>query len=1010
MTKKSLLILAFFAVFFSAFAQKKQPDFTDVVSAPNPWADSILSTLSTREKIGQLFMPAAYSNKNGAHIAEISKLIAEQKVGGLCFFQGSAQKQVELTNYYQRLADVPLLLSMDAEWGVGMRLDSVTNFPFQIAMGATADDSLVYRVGAEVARQFKLLGMHVNFAPVADVNSNPLNPVINARSFGEDKESVTRKCLAYTRGMQDNGILACAKHFPGHGNTETDTHHAIAKLSMGLDTFYNVDLYPFKKLVDGKVAGVMVSHLSVPALDTSGEIATLSPRLNDSILHKYLNFNGLTFTDGMQMRAVTNHYQSAQANLHALLAGNDMLVFPINIVESIDTIEQAINSGIFSMEMLNEKCLRVLKAKHYVGLSKRKIVKQRDWSKALNPRSAQLLRTQIIENAVTLTKNDKDFLPLKRLDTLKIAYLEVAKSNAGNEFYNTAQLYANVDFFRVDQTKPFTYDSLNVLLKDCNTLIVGYLDIEQRRPNIGFGMDSAFCKWLTQLAATKNTVLVQFANPYTLARLGTLAPFKSVLIAYNGGDDYQKVSAEAIFGGLAFKGKSPVMVPDLVALGQGVETQQTRLKYGSPEELGLKPEMLKSVDSLVQQAIDMKAFPGCQVLAVHKGVVFYQKSFGYHTYEHKTPVRNSDLYDMASVTKVTATLPVFMQLLDNQDVKLNDNLGKHVKFKLGKKSNKYKLSLRNLLLHQSGLKAWMPLHVEFMQPVFPHEMLLSATQNEAHPFKLYAKTYLNKFHTLDTAMFSTAFSPKFSNPVAAGIFASNAVKVKAFRLMDETELQSKTYRYSDLGFYYLQRVAENKLGARLDTLSNDFIYKKLGMTRTTFLPLQKFELTQIVPTEHEYPFRHQLIHGYVHDHGAAIIGGVAGHAGVFSTANDMAKIMQMYLWRGRYGGEQLINRKTVDEFTAYHDLKKGNRRGYGFDKPEPNPKKGNPVCAEASADSYGHSGFTGTFVWVDPQRDLVYIFLSNRVHPDYNNNLISTTNVRTNILREFLLAIDRAKK
>ncbi len=1006
MVKKFLILIAFFTSLSTVVAQKKA-GFIEAVNAANPWADSVLATMSTREKIAQLMMPAAYSNKNGAHVAEIAQLVATYKVGGLCFFQGTAQKQAELTNYYQNLSATPLMISMDAEWGVGMRLDSVLNFPFQIALGAANNDSLTYRMGAEVARQFKLLGMHVNFAPVADVNSNPENPVINVRAFGEDKEEVTRQSIAYMRGLQDNGVLACAKHFPGHGNTDKDSHHEVPTLKMSRDTFYNIDLYPFKKLINNGLSSMMVSHLSVPALDSTGELASLSPKIADGLLRKELKFKGLVFSDGMQMKAVTHHYQSPQANLHALLAGNDMLVFPVEIPASIDTIERAVSSGVFPLQLLDQKCLRVLKAKYWLGLNGRKAVEQRDWSSALNTGSAKLVRTQLIEQALTLVNNKNGMLPIKDLDTLKIAYVEVSKKEAASEFYNTARLYANIDRFTVDQSRRASYDSLEYRLRDYNLLIVGYLDINQRAPQRSFGMDSAFCTYLRNLAAQKRTVLSLFANPYTLAKLGASEQFEATLIAYNGGDDYQRIAAEAIFGGVAISGKSPVTVPGLVALHQGLTTRQTRLKYGSPEELGIAPERLATVDTLVKRAIAMQAFPGCQVLAAHRGVVFYQKSFGYHSYQNEAPVRNSDLFDIASVTKVTATLPVVMSMVDKGELKLGDNLGEHLSLEEG--CNKSALKLSDILLHQSGLKAWMPVHVNFMHPVFVSQPLLSVSQSDSHPFKLYANTYLNKFHTLDTALFKSEPSAGYPYTVAKGIYAHQSIKQKVYALMDESELQDKKYRYSDLGFYYLQRVVEARSGVGLDTISDKFFYKKLGMTSTGFLPLRKFSIEDIVPTEWEYPFRHQLIHGYVHDHGAATVGGVAGHAGVFSTANDMAKMMQMYLWKGSYGGEQLISAKTVGKFTQCQGGS-DNRRGYGFDKPEMNPQKANPVCSEASPDSYGHSGFTGTLVWVDPQRELVYVFLSNRVHPDNTNNQITTTNVRTNVLREFINAVDEVRK
>jgi CubicO group peptidase (beta-lactamase class C family) len=343
---------------------------------------------------------------------------------------------------------------------------------------------------------------------------------------------------------------------------------------------------------------------------------------------------------------------------------------------------------------------------------------------------------------------------------------------------------------------------------------------------------------------------------------------------------------------------------------------------------------------------------------------------------------------------------------EENSIGLGDQLGKYVP--LGSANSKSKLTLRDLLLHQSGLRAWIPVHVAFMRPMFADQPLLSVVHSETHPFKLYPHTYLNKFHVLDTAFFSRSYSPDYPFAVADSLYAHSGVREKVYSLMDNTPLLSKRYRYSDLGFYYLQRVAENVSGVSLDSLADSLFYRPLGMRSTTFLPLRKFDRASIAPTEWEYSFRHQLIHGYVHDHGAATVGGVAGHAGLFSTAYDMAKMMQMFLWRGSYGGTQLLKPETVDSFTKAHSA--DNRRGLGFDKPETNPQKASPVCREASPESFGHSGFTGTFVWVDPQRELVYVFLSNRVHPDSNNSLITTTGIRTNVLREFIKAIDEAKK
>jgi beta-glucosidase-like glycosyl hydrolase/CubicO group peptidase (beta-lactamase class C family) len=978
----------------------------ETLEAPVPWADSILATLSTREKIAQLMMVAAYSNKPNAalHAAEITDLVARQKVGGIIFFQGTAVRQAELTTYYQSISKIPLLVGMDAEWGVGMRLDSVPSFPFQIALGAISNDTLIYRMGAEIAGQFKQLGMHINFAPVADVNSDPDNPVINARSFGQDPQAVARKCIAYANGLQDNGVIACAKHFPGHGNTDKDSHSELPTLYSTRKTLERVDLFPFKKLIENGVGSIMVGHLSVPTIDKSRQMSSLSKRLSDGLLREKLNFKGLIFSDGMQMRAVSQRYTYTEANLKALLAGSDVLIYPLNVKQSIDTIESAVSSGAFPAELLDAKCLRVLKTKYWLGLNDNSPrVKTSNLNKRLFPPSAQQLRTQLIESCMTIAADKNNLLPLKRLDTLRIAYVEVSKGNRPNTFLKVAHRYASLDLYKVDQTTPADYDSLAQKLQDYNLILVGYMDVNQRAPQRNFDMDRDFCRWLTQLAESKRTALVLYANPYVMSKVGNPKVFESVLLAYNSEEEYQRAAAYALFGANPVLGKTSVDAPKWIKAGAGAQQPtRVRLKYGTPMELNISAQRMATVDSMILNAIKMQAFPGCQVLAAHKGVIFYHKAFGYQTYTNETPVTLSTLYDVASITKVTATLPVVMKLEEDNRISLNDRLESYITFT--KASNKSKLVIRDLLLHQSGLKAWIPVHVAFMRPMFADQPLLSVSHSETHPFKLYTHTYLNKFHALDTTFFSSSYLPDYPLTVADSLYAHSGVKEKVYRLMDNTPLLAKRYRYSDLGFYYLQRVVENVSGKSLDVMADSLFYKPLGMKSTTFLPLRKFDRKNIAPTEWEYSFRYQLIQGYVHDHGAATVGGVAGHAGLFSTASDMAKMMQMFLWRGSYGGTQLLKPETVDKLTKTYSA--DNRRGLGFDKPEPNPQKVSPVCSEASPESYGHSGFTGTFVWVDPKRDLVYVFLSNRVHPDSNNHLITTTGIRTNVFREFIEAID----
>ncbi|MGL4956941.1 MAG: glycoside hydrolase family 3 N-terminal domain-containing protein [Bacteroidales bacterium] len=1012
--KKYLLLFGVNLItLLSSFAQNSyKPDFISHINTPNVWADSLLATLSTREKIAQLLMVAAYSHPTSNTTAsrvneEVISLINHYQIGGVIFFQGSPQRQIDLTNHFQELSKIPLLISMDAEWGVGMRLDSVSNFPYQLAMATSHNDMLMYQIGIEVAQQFKQLGMHVNFAPVVDINSNPNNPVINVRSFGEDKHIVTRKSLAYMQGMQSEGILACAKHFPGHGNTDKDSHYEVPTLNICRKAIDSIDLFPFKSLINDGIAGVMVGHLSVPSIDNTKQLASLSSHLTDSLLHQTLNFKGLTFTDGMQMKAVTQQLKPAQANLQALLAGNDILVFPTDIPATFDTIEAAIQQGRMTMQKLDEKCLRVLRSKHWLGLSELKKTPQLANNQQLNSNSANLLLKEIADKTITLTHNPKLLIPLQRIDTLRIAYIEASKNNLNNTFYNTAKEYAQLTPFYVNQHNTVSYDTLRDRLKEYNLIIVNYMDISQRLPHKNYDMNSEFCEFIGELASRNNVILSLFSSPYTLSQIPNVESLSAIIIANQRSDNYQRSVADAILGGIGIRGKSPVSVKDRIQLGQGLSTKKTRLRSTSPEELGINPQKLVKIDSMVATAIQMQTFPGCQIVAAYKGNIFYQKSFGYHTYSNEMPVENNHLYDIASITKIVGTLPLIMKMKDEEFIDLNESLGTYIS--LPKKNAKRKLLISDILLHQSGLHPWLPIHVSFLHSTLPTQTLLSKQASEEYPFKLFGNSYLNKFHELDSSLFAKNISDVFPHPVAHEIYAHKSIRGKVYEIIDQSDLGKKRYQYSDLGFYYLQRIIEEQIHTPLDKLADDFFFAPLGMSHTAYLPLRKFPIKQIVPTEWEKPFRRQLIQGYVHDHGAAIMGGVAGHAGVFSTATDLAKMMQMFLWKGTYGGTQFLNAKTVDEFTKCQGCSYGSRRGYGFDKPEPNPKKKNPVPA-ASVESYGHSGFTGTFVWVDPKRDLVYVFLSNRIHPDYTNNLISTSNIRTNILQEFISVIDDLQK
>jgi CubicO group peptidase (beta-lactamase class C family) len=773
----------------------------------------------------------------------------------------------------------------------------------------------------------------------------------------------------------------------------------VPTLNQSRSALNKTELYPFIELIDNKIAAVMMGHLRSPALDTTLEIASLSFEIIRRVLRQELAFNGLVVTDGMQMKAVTQRYNSPQANMYALLAGNDLLVFPNDIVATLDSIERSVASDGFPIEVLDAHCRRILNTKYFFNLHRgAPPINTVDLVKKLNAPSLQSIKAKIIENAVILATDKKNSIPLRGIDTARIALLEVGEGQ-GSTFLATMQQYTDIRRFSVKQNQPNSYLHLLDTLAAYHWVIVGYFGIQQRMPQRRYDMNADFCAFLLKLAQRTPTIMSLFASPYTTTQLLQLEPYNAVLIAHDVDAEYQKSAAEAIFGAIPIVGKSPVTVPKLIALGQGIERKsRTRLKYGTPQELKIATTHLTNIDNIVRKAIADKAFPGCQILAVHKGVVFYNKNFGYHTYDQKRPVTSTDLYDVASLSKVLGTLPVIMKMCDNKTLALNDQLQRHIRFDAI--SNKKGLTINNLLMHQSGLKAWIPLHAKYLvsSDATP---LLSTTQNATHPVKLYSQVYINTKHHLDTAFFAAQPSAGYPFPVADSIWANAAIRKDIYAQIDSSAVGAKTYNYSDLGFYYLQRVIEKKDGVKLNSEVERLFYKPLNMRHTTYLPLQKFDKQHIVPTELESTFRRQLIHGYVHDQGAAIMGGVAGHAGLFSTANDIAIFLQMMLWKGNYGGYQALRPATVSLFTQYQIPT--SRRALGFDKPD---RKEAATNKKISLSSYGHTGFTGTMIWVDPSRELIYIFLSNRVHPDANNNLINTQHIRTGIWSELVEAVD----
>jgi beta-N-acetylhexosaminidase len=955
----------------------------------NIWVDSVYNSLNLEQKIGQLFMVAAYSGGEKYNRTLIEKLISENYLGGLIFMQGTAEAQAEQTNAFQKKSKVPLLIGMDAEWGLGMRLKGVDDFPRQIMMGAMRDSSLVYKMAAAVAAQCKRLGVHIDFAPVVDVNNNPNNPVINFRSFGENKYNVSKFANQYVRGLQDNGVIASAKHFPGHGNTDVDSHKELPTISSNLASLENLELFPFREMIKNQVGSIMIAHLQVPALDnTPNTPTTLSKKVVTDLLKTKMQYRGLIFTDALNMQGVAKYFAPGDIDLKAFSAGNDVLLFSQDVPSGVAKIKAALANKSVSMERLDESVKKILLAKYFVGLHKKVNISAINITQDLN-KLVSTIRTQVAKEALTLLNDPNNILDKINKNAMKkIAYVGVGTASA-NTFSNELMKKGIVENYFINSTNATT---IITKLKSYDAVIVGVHNIALY-PGKNFGISEIDVAAVNNLAKANNSLTILFGNPYA-AKFFCNA--KGLLVAYDEKPETQIVAADIISGSMRAKGKLPVTVCENYKEGDGIVGLTNQL--GQPDKQNLEniienktitangtmanihlPVMvtccvnpsvvganindLNKIDNLIENAISKKVMPGCRILVAKEGNIIYDKSFGYTTYAKTNRVIDNTMFDIASVTKVAATTLAVMKLYDEGKINLNASINTYLPFT--NNSDKAWIKIKDLLTHQSGLKSWIPFYKETLDTLgLPRK-------------DIYAKT-------------STG---KYSIKVANNLYMDKAWVDTMWKRILQSTLGNKTYEYSDLNFIFLQKIVEKVSGMSLDAYTNKNFYEPLQLKKTMYNPLKKnIALNNIAPTEQDNYFRFQTVHGYVHDMAAAMFGGVCGNAGLFSTAEDLSVILQMLLNGGMYSGKRYFKKSTVDLFTSNHG---SNRRGYGWDKPPYEVKKSNPAADECSAKTYGHQGFTGTCIWADPEYDLQFIFLSNRTFPTAENKQLAQLNIRT---------------
>jgi beta-N-acetylhexosaminidase len=929
------------------------------------FVDSVFQQLNDDEKIGQLFMVAAYSNRDSNHVKHIDSLVEKYAIGGLIFFQGGPLRQAQLNNRFQQKSRTPLFIAIDGEWGLSMRLDSTIRFPKQLTLGAIQDNTLIYEMGKTIAKECRRMGIHINFAPDIDINNNPKNPVINDRSFGEDPYNVALKGLAYAKGMQDHGVMACAKHFPGHGDTDTDSHYSLPVINKSLEQLDKLELYPFKVLFNEGVHSVMAAHLFIPAIDNTKDVATsLSYKSTTELLKKQMGFNGLVFSDALNMKGVSKFFKPGEVELKAFKAGNDVLLFAEDVPKAIALIKNAVEEKEISWQQINTATKKILSAKYdYKLFHEAQLVELNNLYEDINNIEAQLVNRKLFESALTYISHEKQLLPFQDISSKKFLTITIGNTT-DSIFQQTLNLYANIPAFSIDKNATaLDFQNLYNQTAGANEVIVALFDMS-RHNNKNYGLTDNAIQFINNLAKEKSVSLVVFGNPYSLKYFDNV---QHTICVYEENTITKSYAAQLIFGGVSAKGTLPVSASSKYTFGAGNFTpEKFRLKYTMPEEVGIASKDLLMIDSIANKAIAEKMTPGCQIVFAKDGKVFYNKSFGHHTYDSIQPVKNTDVYDIASITKIAATTLSLMKLYDDAKIDLDQSFSHYLI--LPKNNTVGSLKIKEVLLHQAGLGAWIPFYASY----------LSAAQRSRW-FRMYPLK-------------------GFTIQVADSLYTKHDMYDTIYKNIYFSKVEKKPeYKYSDLGFYIFPEIIEKLSGKNIDEYTKVNFYEPLGLRTTTYNPLRYFSANTIVPTENDTLFRKQLIRGFVHDPGAALLGGVSGHAGLFSNAGDIAILMQMLLNKGSYAGKQFIKPETVDLFTKSH-LEK-NRRGFGFDKPEIDTAKTSPTAKSASLNTFGHSGFTGTCTWADSDNNLVYVFLSNRVYPSAANNKLAINNVRTDIMQ-----------
>lgn len=950
------------------------------------WADSVYATLTERQRVAQLMCPKVVTARGANTLAQVRSLVKNEGVGALLFTEGTAAEHAEAINLAQELARVPVLITADGEWGPAMRVSDIASFPRNMALGAISNDSLIYDYGRETARQCLALGMTVNFAPVADVNSNPRNPVIGSRAFGDDPDNVTRKVCAYSRGLEDGGMQSVAKHFPGHGDTESDSHKTLPFVGRSMEELEQVELVPFRGYVNSGLSGVMVGHISVPAIDKSGIATSLSPKTYD-LLRKKLGFQGLIYTDAMGMKGAADPKGRNNA-LMALRAGADVIECS-NAHTDIAAIMAALKSGKLKRSVIEDRCKRVLAYKYALGLTRPYTVDAGQARAIGNDATADAVNRNLVAASMTCLVNRDNLLPLRDLDERSIAVVCLGKP-ADNAFPAYCRRYARCTVFNAPNGA-LTAAQLKQI-KKYNTVIIG-----------AFNHKAATKTAFNTLAKLPGAVGVLFNGP--LRDTSFLSPStkcQAVIEAYDNTALAGEYAAQAVFGGIRTDGRTPVAIPGIAESGDGIVLPKTRLGYTTPAARGYGAWLTDSIDSICNDIIARGGTPGIQVVVAKGNDIIVDGAYG-KLDKNGPEVNNETMYDLASVSKALGTLPGIMMAVDSGYMDIDTPISQYIPGM--RRDDKKDLLVKEFLFHETGMPpAISPYDIVFDTTTFKGR-LITPKKDADHPTWIMPDAWGHKDAKLRKDLVSTVRTETFDRPIARGMWGSQATTDTLMNIIYGQKLRAnKNYRYSCLNFCLLKDAEERATGVPHDKWADTRLWEPLGAWSITYNPADNgFDVSNIAPTEVDTYLRRQHLQGYVHDETAAFLGGVSGNAGLFANAGDLAKICRMWLNGGTYGGDTLMSPGVVKLFTTTKSPTC--HRGLGFDKPNTERPEWSSTIEEAGPQVYGHTGYTGPVFWVDPKNDIIFIFLTNRVNPTRDSKIFNASGVRGKLFRQVLRAL-----